>query len=52
MDSQKIKLKEIHSNFNQKMAELLNRKKKLIDDFRDRLKNRKINKLREELMQK
>ena len=52
MDSQKQKFKEVYSNFTQKMSELFTRKKTLITDFKRRLETRKINKLKDELMQK
>ena len=52
MDSQKKKLKDVYLNFTQKMSELFTRKKVLITDFKRRLETRKINKLKDELMQK
>jgi hypothetical protein len=51
-DLQKQKMNNIYSHYTQKMSEFFSRKKILITDFKHRLETRKINKLKDELIQK
>lgn len=52
MDFEKQKMKDVYSQFTQKMSELFIRKKTLITTFKRRLEARKINKLKDEITQK
>ena len=50
MDKQKEKIETVYTQFTQKMSELFTRKKKLISDFKRRLETRKVDTLKNELM--